>query len=170
MTRFHLDGIEFDQTEKVTPNWERVSCPLQHSLQDIPVVKHDIRGSVLGFHQLMRILQLRDRQIAPFHINNVPVTPHVNPITKMSSCHIIRVWDSQPPAHIGHHYVVDLLMLYDDKYFAAFRRQKLTLEQIEAGAAETDGWGRWFKLSLMKGPSFLNATEINVSSAHGDAD
>ncbi|RLN34517.1 hypothetical protein C2845_PM03G13700 [Panicum miliaceum] len=108
------------------------SGPLQLNEGDIPILWHDIRGRVQGLRQTWRTLQHRDRIISPFLVNNIPVTPYANATTKMTSNHVIRLWDSEAPPNLEYCYIVDLLMRDDDLYSAAFRRGKLTIEQLEA--------------------------------------
>jgi hypothetical protein len=47
----------------------------------------------------------------------IPVTPLPNPVTKRSSCHIIRLIDEFKP-----NYYVDLLFMDTNSYMVAFRR------------------------------------------------
>jgi hypothetical protein len=153
------------------PGLANVSCPLQRNEGDIPIVWHDIRSGVDGLRQMFRTLNHRDILISPFLVNGLPVTPHVNPITNMTSHHIIRLWDSQPPAHHDHRYILDLLMCDDNTYFAAFRRIKFTIQEFEVAHAGGGGGqgGTWFALQDSNVPAFLHATEIGISSGHVDA-
>lgn len=146
------------------------SCPLQQNEGDIPILWHGIRSGVQGLRRTLRTLKQREAQISPFLINGIPVTPYKNPITMMSSNHIIRLWDSEPPGYLPYQYVVDLLVHDDDLYFEAFRRGRLTMEQFENlrnGDGEVE-LGKWFALARSQVPAFLNATPTSISPDHHD--
>ncbi|CAN6199851.1 unnamed protein product [Urochloa humidicola] len=153
-------------------NLGNVSGPRQLSEDDIPILWHDIRSDIPGLRQTWRTLHHRDVRISPLVINGVPITPYANATTGISSNHIIRLWDSQPPPHIPYHYVADLMVHDDDGYFAAFRRGRFTQEQLQvarAGAGGIQGLGTWFTLKGMVVPAFLNATPTHIPSDHDNA-
>lgn len=122
------------------PPLGNVNGPFQQDIAAVPRVNHDIRGG----GQAIRTLQHRDRAIAIFHVNGVHIMPYLNAATRMSSGHIVRIFDSRPPPHLDFHCTVDLYILDENLYIAVFRRRRISVEQLQAGVDDSVGWSRWF--------------------------
>ena len=136
------------------PPLGNVNCPLQETEAAVLMVGHDIRGGIRSFGQTIRTLQHRDRAISIFQVNDLYVMPHTNAKTGKSSGHVVRIFDSTPPEHANYVYSVDLYILDENLYIAAFRRRRITFQEFQAGVGTHVGCGRWFCFSDMVLASF----------------
>ncbi|CAN6228445.1 unnamed protein product [Urochloa humidicola] len=125
-------------------NGREFFCPEQTGLEGprpIPIIEYQYHGGPRAYRKLMRRRWRRARKIASVLIGRymVPVTPLPNPVTKKSSCHIIRLLDKLKP-----NYCVDLLFLDSNSYLVAFRRQRRGKDGLWSNG------NKWFVYSDME--------------------